>query len=159
VGVKTDYTISDSYQYYRKNGTPPLVSRAKYSRLANSYYTFLMEKMIEGKEVSLPADLGTLEVVGKRPKATKDGKLKYFPIDWKNTNVLWDKKPELRGVKFIRFANEHSDFIKYKIRWRGGATILFKRFYTFVSSRGVNSIRRKVHLGILAGIEYNIYKS
>jgi len=155
---KADYLIQDSYQYYRKVGTPPLIPRDLYNKIAGEYYSFLSDQIVDGYDVQLPGGLGCIEVGGKIPKIGEGGSLKCFPIDWGSTIKLWKSKPELKkSKKIIRFVNEHTNFVKYKIQWKAGA-LANKRFYKFSASRGVNSIRRKVHLGILAGKEYNIYK-
>jgi len=152
------YNIRSTFHYYKENNKDSTVQRDRYNRLASLYCEFLQEKVIEGYEVRLPCGMGSLEVIGRRPKKDENGNFINLPVDYKATKKYWEKYPELENKKFIYILNEHSNFYKYKITWKKG-TIRYKNLFRYQAARGDqtktdSSIRTAVHKNILKGTDY-----
>lgn len=118
--VKTERNIRQSYKKYKNSEDKETrVDEKTYIKIANEYNRFLMEKVLEGFEVTLPARMGVLSIIGTKTKIkfNSDG-IPNLPPDWVKTKALWESNPEAKATKKLVFhLNEHTDGIRYKILW------------------------------------------
>ena len=151
--IKTEGNIRKSYKNYRRISENPLDVK-NYIYLANDYNKFLMEKLFEGHEVTLPLKMGTLEIVGRKQelKYNEDGKL-LLPPNWGETKKLWESNPKAKEEKKLIYClNEHTDGIRYSVRWsKDGMMVRNKMLYSLKLSR---ENKRRIHKEILKGKEY-----
>lgn len=118
----TDVNIKDFYKHYRQTYLNT-VSMTIYGKVWNDFIDSVTEKMMtEGYTWKLSSNLGYINVRKYKNKInfTEDGKLnlKFFPVDWKETNKLWEESPELFGKKFIYFLNSHTEGFRYNFRFK-----------------------------------------
>lgn len=152
---KTELNIRSSYKRYsqEKENT---VDIKDFITIANGYMEFLMDKVIEGEEVTLPARLGTLRIQGtqKKLKFTKQG-VPMLPPNWAETKKLWDKDPEAKATRKIVYClNEETDGVVYRVQWsKNRVPIENKLMYSLVMTR---NNKRNIHKKIKSGKEYII---
>lgn len=111
--------VRDSYKLYKESTDNPVDSKT-YIAYANEYNRFLVSKVLEGYEVTLPMKSGTLSIVGRKQKMKigDDGKIKGLAPDWVSTKKLWDSNPEAKERKQLLYhTNEHTDNVIYKFLW------------------------------------------
>jgi len=127
------------------------MSTKDYQKLYSSYCDFLAKKILEGYEVSLPSNLGTIQVMGKKINFGAYSRRKHDrEINWEATNKL---RAEGKSG-FIYFLNEDTDYTRFKITWNSRTrAIINKTFYKFTSTRG---IKRSLAKSIKEGKEYLI---
>ena len=146
--------IRDSYKLY-KNSTAHPVDIKIYLNLISSYNKFLMEKVLEGKEVTLPSRMGTLSIVGKEQKIrfNEEGKLIGLAPDWVQTKILWESNSEAKAQKKILYhTNSHTDSVRYKYLWSKKNVLVENK--TLYSLRLTRTNKRAVHTKIMSGIKY-----
>ena len=152
---KTEINIRSSYKSYKAESTDP-VSEKEFLVLTSGYMTFLIKKILEGEEVTLPAKMGTMFIQGKvkKLKFNKDG-VPILPPNWAETKKLWDRNPEAKATKKIVYClNEETDGVVYKLNWsKNRVPIQNKLYYTFILSR---ANKRAIHNKIKQGKEYLI---
>lgn len=152
---KTELNIRSSYKRYsqEKENT---VDIKDFITIANGYMEFLMDKVIEGEEVTLPARLGTLRIQGtqKKLRFTKQG-IPKLPPNWAETKKLWDRDPEAKATKKLVYClNEETDGVVYRVQWsKNRVPIENKLLYTLVMTR---NNKRNIHKKIKSGKEYII---
>ena len=64
---KTDLNIRSSYKRYSEEMRTP-VEEKEFISIANGYMEFLIQKVLDGEEVTMPARLGTLFIQGVKKK-------------------------------------------------------------------------------------------
>lgn len=146
--------LRDSYKMYKKECDNP-VDIKTYLLIAADYNKFLINKVLEGEEVSLPARMGTLSIIGKKQKVRFDeeGKVIGLAPDWVKTKKLWDENPEAKkNKKLVYHTNEHSDNIRYKFSWSKFRVLVENK--TLYSLRLTRTNKRAVHKKIINGQEY-----
>ena len=152
---KTDINIRSSYKTYKETVSTP-VEEKQYLEIANGYMEFLIQKVLEGEEVTMPARLGTLFIQGvkKNLKFNKDG-IPLLPPNWAATKKLWDSNPDAKATKKIVYClNEETDGVVYKLHWsKNRVPIENKLYYNFILTR---SNKRAIHQQIKQGKEYLI---
>lgn len=152
---KTDVNIRSSYKTYRESVSTPIEEK-QYLEIANGYMEFLIQKVLEGEEVTMPARLGTLFIQGvkKNLKFNKDG-IPLLPPNWAATKKLWDSNPDARATKKIVYClNEETDGVVYKLHWsKNRVPIENKLYYNFILTR---ANKRAIHQEIKQGKEYLI---
>ena len=152
---KTDVNIRSSYKTYKESVSTP-VEEKQYLEIANGYMEFLIQKVLEGEEVTMPARLGTLFIQGvkKNLKFNKDG-IPLLPPNWAATKKLWDSNPDAKATKKIVYClNEETDGVVYKLHWsKNRVPIENKLYYNFILTR---ANKRAIHQNILQGKEYLI---
>lgn len=130
--------IRNSYKTYKESTENP-VDFATYLNIAYLYVSFLMEKVLKGYEVTLPSNMGTLEIRGTKEKITIDenGEIKGLSPNWKKTFELWNSNPEAKEKKKLVYnTNEHSSNIRYRFVWRkSGSYTTNKTLYSLKISR------------------------
>lgn len=152
---KTDVNIRSSYKSYKERVDTP-VEEKQYLDISHRYIQFLIQKVLEGEEVTLPARLGTLFIQGvkKSLKFNRDG-IPLLPPNWAATKKLWENNPEAKATKKIVYClNEETDGIVYKLHWsKNRVPIENKIYYNFILTR---SNKRAIHQQIKEGKEYLI---
>lgn len=152
---KTDINIRSSYKSYKERVDTP-VEEKQYLDISHRYIQFLIQKVLEGEEVTLPARLGTLFIQGvkKSLKFNRDG-IPLLPPNWAATKRLWENNPEAKATKKIVYClNEDTDGIVYKLHWsKNRVPIENKIYYNFILTR---SNKRAIHQQIKQGKEYLI---
>ena len=152
---KTDLNIRSSFKRYSKEVETP-VEVNSFISIANGYMEFLMQKVREGEEVTMPARLGTLFIQGtkKNLKFNKDG-IPLLPPNWGETKKLWDKNPDAKATKKIVYClNEETNGVVYKLHWsKNRVPIENKLFYSFRLTR---ENKRNIYNQIKQGKEYII---
>ncbi len=134
------------------------ITNAEYIKIVNGFMKFIADKVINGEDVKLPNRMGSLVVIGKKIKLkiADNGFITGASVDWKATNELWARNPEAKQKKKrIYFFNEHSNGIRYNVRWfKGAITSRYKNIYSFQSSR--RFLSSKISSEIKKGKEYKI---
>ena len=152
---KTNLNIRSSYKRYSKEIENP-VELKPFLEIANGYMKFLMDKVVEGEEVTMPVKLGTLfiQVVKKSLKINKDG-IPLLPPNWGKTKQLWDRNPEAKATKKIVYClNEETNGVVYKLHWsKNRVPIENKLYYNFILTR---DNKRAINSQIKQGKEYII---
>jgi hypothetical protein len=152
--IKDSANIRDSYSLYKANIETPIDIRT-YIEIVNGFIKFLMDKVLEGWDIRLPAKLGVIGIRGKKvkPKVDKDGKIKGLAPNWGETRKLWAKDEKAKENKTILYCfNEHTNGVRYNIEWIK-KTALFKNksVYSLRFSRGN---KRTTSAKIYNGAEY-----
>lgn len=146
--------VRDSYKLYKKSTTNP-VDIKDYIIYANEYNKFLMNKVLEGNEVTLPSRLGTLSIIGKKQKISFDenGKIKGLAPDWVKTKKLWDSNEVAKEKKQIVYhTNNHTDNTRYKFFWSKQRILVQNKILYALKMTRDN--KRKVHFLIKEGKQY-----
>lgn len=146
--------VRDSYKLYKKLTTNP-VDIKDYIIYANEYNKFLMNKVLEGNEVTLPSRLGTLSIIGKKQKISFDenGKIKGLAPDWVKTKQLWDSNQTAKEKKQIVYhTNSHTDNTRYKFFWSKQRILIQNKILYALKMTRDN--KRKVHFLIKEGKQY-----
>lgn len=146
--------IRSSYIQYRKE-CKDLVDIKTYTLLAAKYVKFLMNKVVQGEEVTLPARMGTMRLVGlkQKPRLDKDGNITGLSPNWQKTNKFWNENPQAKLEKKIIFnTNEHSSGIRYKFIWsKKRVFVTNKTIYSLIMTR---ANKRAVYKEVMNGKEY-----
>ena len=146
--------VRDSYKLYKKSTVNP-VDIKDYIIYANEYNKFLMNKVLEGNEVTLPSRLGTLSIIGKKQKISFDenGKIKGLAPDWVKTKQLWDSNQTAKEKKQIVYhTNSHTDNTRYKFFWSKQRILIQNKILYALKMTRDN--KRKVHFLIKEGKQY-----
>lgn len=152
---KTEVNAEDSYKLYKEISEAPVEKRA-YLDIGAGYRQFLMDKVFEGEEVTLPAKTGTLAIIGtkKKIKLNKDG-IPMLPPNWRKTKELWDSNPEAKATRKLIFCtNEETSGVVYKLHWsKNRIPLENKKVYAL---RLVRKNKRAISVLIKQGKEYLI---
>lgn len=146
--------LRDSYSLYKKTVENP-VDIQTYLVLTAEYNKFLINKVLDGKEVTLPSRMGTLSIVGREQqiKIDEDGKIKGLAPDWVGTKKMWDSNPEAKRLKKLLFhTNPHTDNVRYKYLWSKKNVLVENK--TLYSLRLTRTNKRAVHAKIMQGAPY-----
>lgn len=146
--------ISKSYDTYLKNSDNP-VEKKLYNIIAQRYMKFLLDKVLEGVEVTLPAKMGTLSVIGRKQilKLDEKGEVKGLAPDWVGTKKLWEENEEARKNKKILYhLNNRTNGYRYRFFW-GKSKILVEN-KNFYSLRLTRENKRRLSRNILNNVEY-----
>lgn len=146
--------VRDSYKLYKISTTNP-VDIKQYIIYANEYNKFLMNKVFEGNEITLPSRLGTLSIIGKKQKISFDenGKVKGLAPDWVKTKQLWDSNEFSKQKKQIVYhTNSHTDNTRYKFFWSKQRILIQNKILYALKMTRDN--KRKVHFLIKEGKQY-----
>lgn len=156
--------IQDCYKYYKTLDDKP-VTIATYRAIVNGFVKYMVRKLLEGYDVRLSASetLGTLAIRGIKikPELDDEGNVKNAAPDWRATNKLWEKYPELKEKKqLVYHLNEHTNNVRYSIKWfRGNAKLPNKWFYSFTATKGGNGTKRQLSKLIKEGKEYLVIEN
>lgn len=145
--------LKDSYDKYLETADEP-VDKRTYLDLVAAYNKFLIEKCLDGHEVTLPSRLGILSIVGRQSKVRfENGKPVGLAPDWVKTKKLWDSNPEAKKKKQLLYhTNAHSQGFRYKWNWsKTNVLVENKTLYSLILSR---ANKRAVHKLILEGKQF-----
>lgn len=145
--------LRDSYEEYKL--TDEAVDFKTYLIVAAKYHKFLIEKVLEGHEVTLPARLGTLCIVGKKqkPRFDEEGNVVGLAPDWPKTKALWERDPEAKKQrKRIFHLNAETDNYRFKYLWSKSRVIVENK--TLYALRMTRANKRAVHNKIKQGVQY-----
>lgn len=158
--IKTDSNIRKSYKLYKQSYTKQNMHLAldskTYIDIANNYNKFLFEKVLAGEEITLPAKMGTLYIIGSKQKIKFDENgVPLLPPDWAKTIEYWKKHPEAKeNKKVIYCTNEHTNGVRYKILWSKKRIMVENK--TLYSLRLTRTNKRFINASIKKGKEYLI---
>ena len=147
--------VRSSYKQYKETTTNEIVDSRTYIDYANEFNKFLAEKVIEGYEITLPARLGTLSIIGKKQKIKVDENGKIFGLapDWVKTKELWDNNPKAKEEKKLLYhTNNHTDNTIYKFLWSKNRILITNKI--LYSLRMTRDNKRKVHSLVKNGKKY-----
>ena len=146
--------LRESYKLYKESVEFP-VDIKLYLILAADYNTFLINKVLEGKEVTLPSRMGTLSIVGRKQtiRYDEDGKIVGLAPDWVKTKELWATNPEAKKEKKLLYhMNSHTDNVRYKYLWSKKNVLVENK--TLYSLRLTRTNKRAVHSKIMSGAQF-----
>ena len=149
--------LRESYKLYKKTAENP-TDIQEYLLLAAEYNKFLIKKVLEGKEVTLPSKMGTLCIIGRKQKIRfdKDGKVIGLAPDWVKTKKLWDSNPIAKAEKKRVFhINSATEGVRYKFLWSKKNVLVQNK--TLYSLRLTRTNKRAVHANILNGAQYKTH--
>ena len=146
--------VGDRYKKYKGTTKDPVTSKL-YREICNKYQKFLMDKVLDGKEVCFPARMGSLQVIGKKEKVTVDGEgnISGLAPDWVATKQLWERDPEARKQRKRLFhLNRQSDGYRYRFFWSKSRVLVTNK--VLYSLRIARANKREVSERILNGTNY-----
>jgi hypothetical protein len=146
--------LRESYKLYKESVAAPIDIKT-YLLLAADYNKFLIDKVLAGKEVTLPSRMGTLSILGKEQqiKFDEEGKLVGLAPDWVKTKILWESNPEAKEAKKLLYhTNAHTDNVRYKYLWSKKNVLVENK--TLYSLRLTRANKRAVHKKIIEGAQY-----
>lgn len=140
------YGMKDYYNFFCKENPYITISKKQFHNIISEFNKLVAKSLIEDLSIKLPNRLGDIEIVKTKRKAyiSKDGKLKNnIPIDWKATNLLWEKDPKMKKNKvLIRFSNVNTDGYVFRIYYnKRNAIYKNKTIYFF---KPVRSLARSI---------------
>lgn len=146
--------LRESYKLYKQSVENPIDIKT-YLILAADYNKFLIDKVLEGKEITLPSRMGTLSILGKEQqiKFDEEGKVKGLAPDWVRTKELWESNAQAKAEKKLLYhMNSHTDNVRYKFLWSKKNVLVENK--TLYSLRLTRTNKRAVHQKILEGAQY-----
>tara|TARA_R110000850_G_scaffold254071_2_gene379391 strand:- start:931 stop:1389 length:459 start_codon:yes stop_codon:yes gene_type:complete len=146
--------LRESYKLYKEIVKEP-VDIQTYLILTAEYNKFLINKVQEGKEVTLPSRMGTLSIIGRKTKIRFDenGNIEGLAPDWVKTKALWKSNPEAKAKrKRIFHINSNTDGVRYKYLWSKKNVLVENK--TLYSLRLTRTNKRTVHTKIVDGAQY-----
>lgn len=147
-------SIATSYKLY-KTLYEPVVDSKEYSNICCLYHKFLISKVLDGEEVTLPERMGTLSIMGKKQevKFDENGQIQGLAPDWKRTKELWARDEKAKENKQLVFLmNEHTSNIRYKYHWSKVRVLATNK--TIYSLRITRTNKRMASRYIKSGSEY-----
>lgn len=153
--IKTESNTRDSYKLYKTLTKKPQDIKI-YILIANAYMKFIIQHIVEGYEVSLPARLGNLSIIGSKKKIKFDEKgLPLLPPNWARTKKLWENNPQARlERRLVYCTNEESNGVIYKYLWSKNRVPIENK--TLYALRMTRLNKRTVSDAIKSGKEYFI---
>jgi len=146
--------VRDSYKLYKQLENN-IVELKKYIIYANEFNKFLIDKVLNGDEVTLPARFGTLSIIGKKEniKFDENGKVKGLAPDWVKTKELWNNNPKAKEEKKLLYhTNSHTDNTRYKVFWSKQRILIQNKI--LYSLRITRTNKRNIHNLILKNKQY-----
>ena len=154
--IKQTITIGDTYErYLQETPEEDQVDKSSYVALCRAFNRLMMDRVIKGDKIALPAKLGTLEVKGFKENfdIENGGIIRGLSPNWKATKELWEREPQTKiDGKIIYNTNEHSDGVRYKYLWSKRNCHI--RNHALYSLRITRAMKRTLSLLIQNGAEY-----
>lgn len=151
-----DKNIRASFRRYRKNNENTIIDSSRYIKMCRAFNTYMMDSIIEGNNIQLPAKLGRLYITGRKIEIAynEDGK-PNLAIDWQKTKKMWAAKPQTKiDKKVLYHTNDNTNGVRYKLVWsKKDVKVEHKNFYSMRLSR---RNKKKITLSIKSGKEYFI---
>lgn len=143
---KIDISSQDLYKRYikgldtiEKNDGFDLSLGRINNAVADVNAEIINEMILHNRFFKLPFRLGTIMILKTKPvvKFKKDGTLS-LPIDYKETNKLWEEDAEAKkNKKFVYFRNLHTGGYLMYFKWTKSSTNVRNiKAYTFVPVKG-----------------------
>lgn len=147
--------IRSSYSVYSNISEDPIDIKI-YMLIVKGYLKFLIQRLFDKGEISIPEKLGKLQVIGKKVKVRiEDGVIKGLAPDWVKTKELWKQDPEAKDRKqLVYHFNEDSNGIRYKFHWSTNRVLVANK--TLYSLRLTRTNKRDLSNKIKQGKEYLI---
>lgn len=106
----TPLTLIDAYNDLEED-----VDFDTYRKIVYGFMKYMVKRILGGEHIEIPK-VGKFGIIGKKvnlnPKGTHRG-----GVDWPLTMDLWERKPETRNKKFIRYMNDHTDNYYFRFAW------------------------------------------
>lgn len=147
--------IRSSYSVYSNISEDPIDIKT-YMLIVKGYLKFLIQRLFDKGEISIPEKLGILKVIGKKVKVrVEDGVIKGLAPDWVKTKELWKQDPEAKDRKqLVYHFNEDSNGIRYKFHWSTNRVLVANK--TLYNLRLTRTNKRDLSNKIKQGKEYLI---
>lgn len=130
----------NNYKHYRQRGGT--LERGEARSVWRHFCQYTSDRILDGEEVGIYR-LGTFRIVGSTYRPTRSG------INWQSTRKMWEENPELKGIQFVRYLNDHSSGVWYSVRWKP----YISSAKTFKSTT-VGAFRQRLSNEIKNGREY-----
>jgi len=151
--------LGDTFKSYKEKYDEPVIKK-DYLELNYLYNKFLLAKVFQGEIVTLPSNIGDLQVVGKKRNITFDenGNVQGVGVDWVKTKALRARSETARlERKRVYYTNAHSDGFAYKFFWaKKGYLIENKTLYSLKMTR---TNTRTLSQLIFGGREFTTYNT
>lgn len=152
--LKVEGNIRKSFKTYRRTKGNNLKLN-EYITLANGFMEHIMEDVGKGNELTLPSNMGTLCVVGRKVpiQAITENGMRLLPPDWVATKKLRDSDPVSKAErKVVYHLNEETNGTIYKVHWSKKNMILTNK--TLYSLKIARDPARAISDLIKGGKEY-----
>ena len=140
ISITGSYGLLQAYPDYKKligKNSNYKISSQQFSQIINAIHGLFVQNLINGEDVKLPQNMGTLEVRKKISNVQiKEGKIKInYPVDWQATLKLWYEDEEARLNKtVVRVESKEVFRVFYN---RTTAKYNNKSFYQFNTARSL----------------------
>ena len=155
--MKGFYNSRDSYVVYKNLSDNP-INISQYVQIVNQFMKFLINRLFEKGQVSLPEKLGNLQIVGKKVKVKiEDGQIKGLAPDWVKTKELWEKDAEAKKNKqLVYHFNEQTNGVRYRFFWSKNRVLVSNK--TLFNIKMTRTNKRTLSQLVKNGKEYLIVK-
>ena len=153
--MKGFYNSRDSYIVYKNLSDNP-INISQYVQIVNQFMKFLINRLFEKGQVSLPEKLGNLQIIGKKVKVKiEDGQIKGLVPDWVKTKELWEKDAEAKKNKqLVYHFNEQTNGIRYRFFWSKNRVLVSNK--TLFNIKMTRTNKRTLSQLVKNGKEYLI---
>jgi hypothetical protein len=153
--MKGFYNSRDSYIVYKNMSDNP-INITQYVQIINQFMKFLINKLFEKGQVTLPEKLGTLQIIGKKVKVKiEDGQIKGLAPDWVKTKELWESDEEAKNNKqLVYHFNEQTNGIRYRFFWSKNRVLVSNK--TLYNIKMTRTNKRTLSQLVKNGKEYII---
>ncbi len=153
--MKGFYNSRDSYVIYKNLSDNP-INIAQYVQIVNQFMKFLINRLFEKGQISLPEKLGNLQIVGKKVKVKiEDGQIKGLAPDWVKTKELWENDPEAKQNKqLVYHFNEQTNGVRYRFFWSKNRVLVSNK--TLYNIKMTRTNKRTLSQLVKNGKEYLI---
>lgn len=154
--IKARYGIRwyAAYAHYRIKKIYPQYTREHIHNILMLYFKLAQEDLAKGERIYLNNKLGSLYLVKDQKSVIFNEEtgeiINTLPVNIPETLKMWRQKPELRGKRFVRFTNDHSNNFVFKLVFNvRRANFRNKNLYNFKFNRTLkkklaDNIRNKV---------------
>lgn len=146
--------LRDSYKHYKSNSINP-VDIKMYLDIVHGYLKYIVNKVMNGEEITLPSRFGTLCIIGKKQtiRFDENGNVQGLAPDWVKTRELWNRNEEAKNNKQLVYCtNEHTSSIRYRFLWsKTRVLVTNKSLYALKMTR---TNKREVSNRVKNGKEY-----
>jgi hypothetical protein len=132
------------------------INITQYVQIINQFMKFLINKLFEKGQVTLPEKLGTLQIIGKKVKVKiEDGQIKGLAPDWVKTKELWESDEEAKNNKqLVYHFNEQTNGIRYRFFWSKNRVLVSNK--TLYNIKMTRTNKRTLSQLVKNGKEYII---